>query len=43
MRSKTKFLTLFAVVLLLASPAAIVEEVATYFGTDSYDEDGCFC
>jgi len=49
----TKFLTLFAVVLLLASPAAIaeetqsangwVEEVATDFGTDSYDEDGCFC
>ena len=50
-----KFLTLFAVLLLLASPAAMadetqtanpngwVEDVPTDFGTDSYDVDGCFC
>ena len=49
----TKILTLFTVLLLLISPSAMaeetsnstewVEEVATDFGTDSYDEDGCFC
>ncbi|MDQ7046164.1 MAG: hypothetical protein Q9M39_00440 [Sulfurovum sp.] len=50
-----KFLSLFTILLLLASPAAIaedtqtanpndfVEDVSTDFGTDSYDEDGCFC
>ena len=51
----SKFLTLFAVLLLLASPVAMAEEAQTQnpnswvedvdsdFGTDSYDEDGCFC
>lgn len=51
----SKFLTLFAVLLLLASPATMAEEAQTQnpnswiedvdsdFGTDSYDEDGCFC
>ena len=48
-----KLLSTFAILLLLASPVAMaeettnpngwVEEVATDFGTDSYDEDGCFC
>ena len=52
----TKYLTLFAVLFLLAAPAVIADEVQTTqdpstwvedsetdFGTDSYDEDGCFC
>jgi predicted lipoprotein len=46
-----KLLGVFAILLLLTSPAAMaeespngwVEDVATDFGTDSYDEDGCFC
>jgi len=51
----SKYLTLFTVVFLLASPSAMAEvaqtqdpnvwaeDVDTDFGTDSYDEDGCFC
>ena len=50
-----KLLSVFAVLLLLTSTFAIadetqkknttewIEDVPTDFGTDSYDEDGCFC
>ncbi|MEA1879352.1 MAG: hypothetical protein U9N11_01730 [Campylobacterota bacterium] len=50
-----KILTILAAFSLLAAPTMImadeteknpnswVEEVATDFGTDSYDVDGCFC
>lgn len=27
----------------VANPNGSVEDVSTDFGTDSYDEDGCFC
>jgi len=47
----SKFLTLFAVLLLLASPASMADETQTQnpnswaedVDTDSYDVDGCFC
>lgn len=50
-----KILSILAVFALLTAPTMViadevqtnpngwVEEVATDFGTDSYDEDGCFC
>lgn len=46
-----RFLSLFAILLLLTAPTMIIAdetgtvtptEVPTDFGTDSYDEDGCF-
>jgi len=47
----SKFFTLFAVLLLLASPATMAEVAQTQnpntfiddVDTDSYDVDGCFC
>ncbi len=47
----SKFLTLFVVLLLLASPVAMAENTQTQspntfiddVDTDSYDVDGCFC
>lgn len=48
----TKLFTLIAVVLLLASPAAMADDAKNTnissedtitFDTDTYDEDGCFC
>jgi len=47
----SKFLTLFAVFLLLTSPVTMAEEAQTQnpnswvedVDADSYDVDGCFC
>ena len=40
---KKRFLSILAVLAILLAPTVMIaDEVEIDFGTDSYDEDGCF-